>query len=44
MSWMGQRERRQEAMWDEDETWQGGSNWDCKTGDWPGHTQDVRKL
>lgn len=21
-------------MWDEDETWQRGSNWDCKAGGW----------
>lgn len=35
---------RPEAMCDEDDSWQGGRNWSCKTGDWPGHTQDVRKL
>lgn len=33
-----------EATCDEDDTRQGGRNWGCKTGDWPGHTQDVRKL
>lgn len=31
MSWMGSGERRPEAVYDEDDTWQGGRNWDCKT-------------